>query len=131
MNINKKFANLSIIYNLVSTLTKSILYLQVTLFMYHFIIEGKIPYFQHFNILPETHMCGNCEKAHSNIVIREHKAYFVCPTPKCREKKTVRTGTFLYNSNLSLTRIILLIYSFTQVNWTYDQGKSRIILTSF
>ena len=61
-----------------------------------------------------------------HLVYSGNKAYFLCPTSKCGEKKTVRDGTFLFNCRSSLARIILLLYTFTQITWTYDQGKLKL-----
>ena len=58
-----------------------------------------------------------------------NKAYFRCPSPKCGHRRTVREGTFLFGCRCSLSRIILLLYTFTQLNWTYDQVVKETFTT--
>jgi hypothetical protein len=36
----------------------------------------------------------------------------------------------LWNSKLSLRRFILLVYAFTQQNWTYKQVDNEVCITS-
>ena len=36
----------------------------------------------------------------------------------------------LYNSKLSIRRFILLVYAFTQPNWTYAQVDNEVCMTS-
>ena len=54
-------------------------------------------------------------------VFEGNKAFFLCLT--CKEKETVRDGSFLLNCKSTLARIILVLCSFTQITWTDDQGN--------
>ena len=91
-------------------------------------LKSQIKFLQDTNILPSTQTCIPCNKVLNKMCNEGSFVYFRCG--KCKKRVSIRKGTVLWNSKLSLRRFILLVYSFTQYNWTYKQVDNEVCITS-
>ena len=91
-------------------------------------LKSQIKFLQENQILPKIQTCVPCNQIITKLSNEGSKVFFRCG--KCKSKISIRKGTVLYNSKLSLRRFILLVYSFTQHNWTYKQVENEVCITS-
>ena len=91
-------------------------------------LKSQIHFLQETKILPETQTCTPCNQVLTKLSITGNYVFFRCN--KCSKRISIRQGTVLSNCNLSLRRFILLVYAFTQHNWTYKQVDIEVCLTS-
>ena len=91
-------------------------------------LKSQVKFLQENLILPTTQTCDPCNQIITKLSNEGSKVFFRCG--KCKSKISIRKGTVLYNSKLSLRRFILLVYSFTQHNWTYKQVENEVCITS-
>ena len=80
-----------------------------------------ISYFlQDRNILPKSSTCSNCHTVQHLLEYKKNYVFFRCRN--CWSKRSVRSGTILSKSKISLRRFILLCYTFVQWTWKYTQS---------
>ena len=91
-------------------------------------LKSQIKFLKDTNILPNTQTCQPCNKVLTKLSIEGNFAFFRCS--QCKRRVSIRKGTVLSNSKLSLRRFILLVYSFLQHNWTYNQVDNEVCMTS-
>ena len=91
-------------------------------------LKSQIKFLQDTNILPTSQTCTNCNKLLNKSSAEGSSVFFRCG--RCKKKISIRKGTILWNSKLSLRRFILLVYSFTQQNWTYKQMENEVCITT-
>ena len=91
-------------------------------------LKSQVKFLQETKVLPITQTCDPCNKVLTKLATKSNFVYFQCGL--CRKRISIRRGTVLWNSKLSLRRFILLVYSFTQHNWTYKQVDTEVCITS-
>ena len=84
-------------------------------------LESQVNFLQETKVLPNSQTCQKCTSENDEIIYEKNYAYVRCKT--CWSKTSIRKGTLLSKSSMSLRRFILLCYSFVQWTWTYTQGK--------
>ena len=84
-------------------------------------LESQVNFLQETKVLPNSQTCQKCTSENDEIIYEKNYAYVRCKT--CWSKTSIRKGTLLSKSSMSLRRFILLCYSFVQWTWTYKQGK--------
>ena len=91
-------------------------------------LKSQVKFLQNTDILPETMTCDPCNRTLTKISFEGNFVFFRCGN--CKKRISIRKGTVLYNSKLSLRRFILIVYAFTQANWTYKQVDNEACITS-
>ena len=81
--------------------------------------KDKITFLQEKGIFPITMECSGCHETLHEI--HEKKKYFFFNCKKCKKKISLRHKTILSNLNISLRKLILLVYIFVGNFWTYNQ----------
>ena len=84
-------------------------------------LESQVSFLQETNILTKSQTCNKCNTVNGDIIYEKRYAYVRCNT--CWSKTSIRKGTLLSRSKMSLRRFILLCYTFVQWTWTYAQGR--------
>ena len=74
-------------------------------------LKSQIKFLQDTNILPSTQTCIPCNTVLNKMCNEGSFVYFRCG--KCKKRVSIRKGTVLWNSKLSLRRFILLVYCTT------------------
>ena len=83
-------------------------------------IESQVNFLQESKILPKSNNCEKCSEPRNSLEYKKNYVYFKCE--KCQGKQSVRHGTILSKSRMSMRRFILLTYTFVQWSWKYSQG---------
>ena len=91
-------------------------------------LKSQIKFLQDTKILPCTQTCTTCNKVLQKPTTEGSFVFFRCG--RCKKKVSIRKGTILWNSKLSLQRFNLLVYSFTQQTWTYKQVENEVCITT-
>ena len=92
------------------------------------IVMSTITLLQQMGIFPKEGTCRKCndklgEKFKSST---DNHRYWWCS--ECATKTYLRQNTVLENSNLRLERFVMLVYSFTERNTTYNQTRKEACL---
>ena len=91
-------------------------------------LKSQVKFLQDTDIFPQTQTCDQCNKVLTKLCIEGNFVFFWCGN--CKKRISIRKGTVLYNSKLSIRRFILLVYAFTQPNCTYKQVDNEVCMTS-
>ena len=91
-------------------------------------LKSQIKFLQDTKILPDKQTCSKCNKVLRKATVEGNFVFFRCGM--CKKRISIRKGTILWNSKLSLRRFILLVYSFTQQTWTYKQVENEVCITT-
>ena len=87
-------------------------------------IENQVNFLQELDILPKHKICEKCTRVQDRLEFSKNYVFFRCHV--CKTKQSVRGGTILSKSHLSLRRFILVCYTFVQFTWTYSQGNCTL-----
>ena len=87
-------------------------------------IEDQVNFLQELDILPKHKICEKCTRVQDRLEFSKNYVFFRCH--ECKTKQSVRGGTILSKSHLSLRRFILVCYTFVQFTRTYSQGSCTL-----
>ena len=87
----------------------------------------QVYFLQETHILPRSGKCEKCNNIQTQLEFNRNYIFFRCH--QCKTKQSVRKGTILSKSHLSLRRFILICYAFVQFTWTYYQGNWKAVTT--
>ena len=88
-------------------------------------LAAQVYFLQETHILPKTGQCEKCNNIQTEVEFDRNYVFYRCH--QCKTKQSVRKGTILSKSHISLRRFIPICYSFVQFTWTYNQGNQFLL----
>ena len=83
--------------------------------------KDRIAFLQKYGILHTSIQCSDCDKTIVDVKSNSKSNYFFFNCKDCRKKYSIRSNSILSNANISLRKLILLVYIFVSNFWTYKQ----------
>lgn len=84
--------------------------------------KSSVEFLQEMKILPKSGRCDKCEMpTKTGLVLPARGNYVAFRCGPCKRNLSIRRGTFFYRSLISYRKFVLLLYTFVQWTWTYQQ----------